>query len=174
MAGRKQVGAGYRPAAAGPAWQAIDIALLRLRADLPRGARLVWQHGEGDLYLELLRVPQMREGCGTKLLARFLAVADRHRVPTRLVVEASHRPGEPATYDLVRWYHRFGFVFSGVDDQGACQMRRAPRPAGGGVAAVLADHAAAKAAGDLLEAQFEAWRQAYAECRAQSGPPSWH
>lgn len=99
-----------------------------------------------------------RPGLGTAVLSAALAEFDRRGLACELEADGSDHPEDPSTHILVRWYRRFGFAETGLNDQGWVRMRREPRPWRGGPEAVRADHDAAKAAGGgpgLHE--FRAW-----------------
>lgn len=148
--------------------QGIDADLQRLKSTLPRYSHFDWWQEDEVLHIDLLMVPGMRKGVGTEFVARVLALADRHGMTTTLHADATDVPGEPSTYDLVRWYSRFGFDWTGLNDDGWCAMRREPQPPAGGHPAVLARYGAAKSQGDMSHDQFADRMHSYLDASCQS------
>lgn len=135
--------------------QALEYALRRLAGRLPAGANFAFDASSDGLHLDALYLPPGRRGGGTAFLAAVLAEADRAGAATTLAADPTDEPGDPCTFELARWYARFGFSLDGVDDNDWVTMRREPRPFGG-PGAVLAAYAEARANADMTREGFDA------------------
>lgn len=132
--------------------------LAKARQNLPRGGSLDYRIDAeaGILWLNRLLLPSdARNGAGSRLLARILEQVDRARMTVDLNADPTDRPGDPATYDLVRWYSTFGFKPLSANEDGV-QMRRTPQPTQTWERLL----SSARAAPRLTQDEFETWRQA--------------
>ena len=107
-----------------------------LRASLSFLARS-WPKPHGELvyfiepdhvWLHKIRLPASERGTGTQKMAQFLALTDKAGLPVCLTadpVEGDDMPSgsEPTTFDLVKWYSRFGFVSHGPSEDGFLMER---------------------------------------------------
>lgn len=123
-----------------------------LRGNLPTGVQLVYEVRSDELALLVLGVPRGARGIGTRLLAAVASMADRAGVRTTLVVDPTDDPEDPSTFELVRWYARFGFVGAALDDWGRPRMAREPE--GLDMAGVLEAYARRKA-DDMTMVEYE-------------------
>lgn len=117
--------------------QPLPATHRRLRTELgalarkmPAGSRLEFDIDPGELFLKVFMVPRSQRGCGSMWLARMLEACDRAAVPVHLNVDPTDEPGDPETFDLVRWYHSFGFVPRCATEDGVFMDRpvQTPRP----------------------------------------------
>ena len=152
--------------------QSLREAVLSLGARLPKGAEFEFEAAVDALHLGYLRLPEgtRRAGRATRFLASVLAEADRRGVTTTLQADGTDEPGEPDSCDLVRFYSRLGFEFTGMSDQDWCEMRREPRPFRGGARAILRDAEAARA-GTMSREEFCERRQEFWDARDAGARP---
>lgn len=127
-----------------------------LSASLPTGSVFEYEDDGDGLKLEILSVPSNSRGAGTPFLAKLFALCDIHGVAVRFRADATDIPGDPSTFELVRWYARFGCEIDVVDEDGAAMSRSARDPSGG-LEAILAAYKAATS-GDLTLDEFEGLR----------------
>lgn len=121
------------------------------------------------MHLEELSIPAGHRGIGTAFLARVVAAADRLGCPTTLHADPTDKPGDPCTFELVRWYARFGYVATGLSTEDWVGMRREPREDRGGPEAILRDYARATE-DDLTRESFDAMMEAFYHARRHPGP----
>lgn len=124
-----------------------------VRATLPSGAELAYEVSGGELTLGVLYLPEGARGEGTRLMASILAHADAAGLRTTLLVDPTDEPGDPSSFELARWYARFGFEVVGVDEWMRPTMARGPR--GLDFRGLLADYGT-KRSEDLSREAFEA------------------
>lgn len=123
-----------------------------LRGSLPTGVEFVYDVRPDEFRLLVLGLISGMRGSGTRLLATALSLADRAGVRTTLLVDPTDDPEDPSTFDLVRWYSRFGFEMTELDDWGRPRMAREPE--GRDMAGILAAYAERKA-DDLTWTDYE-------------------
>jgi hypothetical protein len=132
-----------------------------LARGLPQGSRFEFEEGgRGEYRLMLLDLPRAERGRGrgTRFMAALVAAADEAGATLRLEADSTDEPGDPSTFQLARWYARFGFRLRGITDPDEwVEMARQPRPPGRGLAGAIEDYEAARAL-DLRDADFDAWR----------------
>lgn len=107
-----------------------SLALLARQWPKPHG-ELVYFIEPDHVWLHKIRLPASERGVGTKKMAQFLALVDKANLPVCLTadpVEDDDMPSgaEPTTFDLVKWYSRFGFVSHGPSEDGFL-MERDPK-----------------------------------------------
>ena len=140
-------------------------ALKQVKTDLAALAR-AWPQPGGDLvffveedhvWLHKIRLPASARGQGTDRLAAVLSVIDRAGLSVCLTAdplrddEGVQDAAEPTTFDLVRWYMRFGFKPLGPSEDGFL-MQRDPQPPV--ASAELARRARAQKAHDMSHDEF--------------------
>jgi hypothetical protein len=121
---------------------------------LPTGSILEARVEPDRLWLNRILLPAShRHGAGSRMMARILDAADRAGVTVGLEADPTDNPGDPTTFDLVRWYRRFDFKPLCETEDGVLMERdsRAPR----GVDKLLA---AAMAAPRWSHDDFISWR----------------
>lgn len=141
----------------------LSEALDAIKAELPPGADFTWERRDGAVFLDRLFIPEESRGIGTGVVAKILAEIDRAGLAATLYADPTDEPGDPDTFELARFYARFGFRLDHLNDQEWVGMRREPQPYRGGYLHVMADYAVAKATGDMARDDFEAWRAAESE-----------
>jgi len=128
--------------------------LSTLASALPAGSVFEFEEAESDcVFLRRLFIPLAHRGIGTGFLASVLATCDTHSVSTHLQADPTDVPSDPSTFDLVRWYMRFGFEVENAADD-AIRMTRQHRDASRGLQGIFDDYDEAKE-NDLTQAQFE-------------------
>lgn len=120
------------------------------------GSEFTFEVFEDRVHLCILNIPVESRGIGTEFLARALAETDRFELPVTLDVDPTDEPNDPDTFDLARWYYRFGFSVTSVADTGVVSLRRDARPWQPGTTAILADYLSGKN-NDLSRTAFDAW-----------------
>ncbi len=130
----------------------LHDGLLKLAKSLPRGGTLEFEVHEDYLWLEKIYLPTAARGQGTELLSKVLSLADQAGLPTSLLADPTDEPNDPETYDLARWYHRFGFQLLSVTEDGAAMERavNSSRP----TPLVIQQHARRAKANDLSWEEF--------------------
>lgn len=146
-----------------------EASLHALARALPAGSKFDFAIYDGELHLKSFKIPAAARGVGTAFLARVVAVADEFGLRSRLEADPTDEPGDPDTFDLVRWYSRFGFGFSEIDDNDWVVMRRAPRPFEG-VRGVERAYSDAKAM-DVTREWFEGERDRLADLKEGTAAP---
>ena len=134
----------------------ILTALANLRRRLPSGSEFTFEVFEDRVHLYILNIPFEARGIGTEFLASVLAETDRVGLPVTLEADPTDEPNDPDTFDLAKWYYRFGFRVSSVADTGVVSLRRDVRPRQPGAEAILADYLSGKN-DDLSRSVFDAW-----------------
>lgn len=141
--------------------------LWTLARSLSPGSVFEWEVANGTLHLRHLSVPGMApHGIGTKFLASVLDLADAAGLDQVLEADNTDEPGDPGLFDLVRWYWRFGFRPTGLDDQERPILRRAASASRGGA---LASYEDARAT-DLNREAFDDWLEAAGTAPAHPQP----
>ena len=120
---------------------------------LPSGSSFSYQVNEDHLWLERFLIPKHARGQGTAWLSKVLAATDQAGLKTALLADPTDRPGDPSTFDLVRWYGRFGFTLLAVTEDGVA-MERQPRPRALAAQEIERQARAAKA-NDITHDEFE-------------------
>src|SRR5690606_16933185 len=107
----------------------LRASLSRLACSWPKPhGELVYFIEPDHVWLHKIRLPASERGTGTQKMAQFLALTDKAGLPVCLTadpVEADDMPSgsEPTTFDLVKWYSRFGFVSHGASEDGFLMER---------------------------------------------------
>ena len=96
----------------------------------PRPGELVFYVEPDHVWLHKIRLPVSHRGQGTRKMAEFLALVDRAGLPVCLTADPmpsdeDNMLGHPQTFDLVKWYMRFGFVPHGPSEDGFLMERPA-------------------------------------------------
>lgn len=103
--------------------------ILKIKKSMPHGSTLDFRVEDDQLWLNIIRVPLgSPPGTGSRILARLLEVADRARCSTLLEADPCDEPGEPETFDLVRWYQSFGFKRQALTEDGVLMLREPGEP----------------------------------------------
>ncbi len=140
-------------------------ALCELRDTLPNGSVFEFEVREdGGVHLERLVILRRDRGAGTEFLARVFAACDLHGASASLEADPTDLPGDPSTFELVRWYMRFGCAIDAADDE-AVSMTRQPCVPSLGPDGVLDRYEQAKAS-DLTLDEFEEIRSSSTRFRA--------
>lgn len=137
----------------------IAETLTNLGKTLPQGSVFDFDIDRNTVVLEKLVIPSPRKGTGTWFLALILAATDQAGMTCRLYADPTDEPGDPDTFDLVRWYCRFGFALDHVNDHDWVGMVRSPQPWCNGKDAILADYRHNKENLELTRKEFERWRE---------------
>lgn len=106
----------------------LKRALTDLARSWPQGGDLVFYIEDDHIWLHKIRLPANQRGGGTDKLATFLSYTDKAGLPVCLTADPladDDMPtgAEPTTFDLVRWYQRFGFVALGPSEDGFLMQR---------------------------------------------------
>lgn len=104
----------------------LNTALRAVAHKMPPGSSLDFQIYDDHLWLERLLVPKHARGQGSEILAKILAAADQAGLKTSLLADPTDRAGDPTSFELARWYGRFGFTLLAITEQGVA-MERQPR-----------------------------------------------
>ncbi len=132
----------------------LHSALSQLRETLPQGSVFEFDIlDDGGVHLQRLVIPRTDRGTGTEFLARVFAACDLHGAVARLEADPTDLPGDPSTFELVRWYMRFGCVIETADDD-TVWMRRAPRRSALGPQGIMRWYHQARAS-DMTLDEFE-------------------
>ena len=95
------------------------------------GGELVFFIEPDHVWLHKIRLPESYRGQGSAKMAEFLALTDRAGLPVCLTADPmpddEWSTRNPQTFELVRWYMRFGFVPHGPSEDGFL-MERSPCP----------------------------------------------
>lgn len=139
-------------------------ALRELRDTLPNGSVFEFEVREdGGVHLQRLVIPRTDRGAGTEFLARVFAACDLHGASASLEADPTDLPGDPSTFELVRWYMRFGCVIDAVSDE-AVAMTRPPCDPVHGFEGVLARYEEARTS-DLTPDELDDIRSSTARFR---------
>lgn len=132
----------------------FESRLARLGGILPGGSIFEFAvMDESHVNLQRLVVWPRGRGIGTRFLAHVFAVCDEFRMTSVFEADSTDMPDDPATFELVRWYRRFGCAPIGPGLDGI-EMRRDPiEPKG--VHGILEGYAAAKV-NDLTSSEYDA------------------
>lgn len=128
--------------------QQVQNELKQMARSWPKpNGELVFFMEEDHFWLHKIRLPDHARGEGTKRLAQILALTDKADMLVCLTADPIFREeGEedvmtnPDTFELVRWYMRFGFIPHGPTEDGFVMER--PAKQGSSVQSILADYAA--------------------------------
>lgn len=109
----------------------LNESLRKIARSLPSGGRLVYRLEPDYLWLEIFHLPVSARGTGTQWMSKILEAADVAQTVVNLCADPTDRPGDPSTYDLTRWYARFGFKPLAATEDGVLMERQSatPRPA---------------------------------------------
>ena len=84
------------------------------------------------MWLHKIRLPDAERGQGTKKMAEILSITDRANLLVCLTADPIFRDDDeppsttnPDTFELVRWYMRFGFIPHGPTEDGFVMERPA-------------------------------------------------
>jgi len=111
-----------------PPAETLKEAIGQLREILPDGSEFEFTVEGEELHLKILRVSDQKQGYGTGFLAAVLAEADGAGARAILHADPTDELGDPSTYNLIKWYTRFGFSISDVSPDGWVEMTRLPQP----------------------------------------------
>jgi hypothetical protein len=144
-------------------------ALRRLGDILPPGSVFDFEVvDEARVHLVRLVIPSAARGVGTEFLASVFAACDEHGVHASLQADPTDLPGDPSTFELVRWYMRFGCVIEAADDDGI-RMTRAPRRSALGPQGIMRWYHQARAL-DMTVDEFEEIRSSHRESALARSP----
>ena len=133
-------------------------ALTAMSRSWPRPNGELVFHVESDhVWLHKIRLPSSHRGQGTRLMADFLALTDKANLPVCLTADPIEEGLDPLkhnpnTYDLVKWYCRFGFKALCPSEDGFLMERQ---PAGLSAAQILDSYQKNKEKNDLSEENFK-------------------
>lgn len=143
----------------------LRSSLCELRDTLPNGSVFEFEVREhGGVHLERLVIPHSDRGAGTEFLARVFAACDLHGASASLEADTTELPGDPSTFELVRWHMRFGCAINAAADE-ALSMTRQPCVPPPGLDGILDRYEQAKAS-DLTLDEFEEIRSSSTRFRA--------
>ena len=143
--------------------KSLDHQLRELKQRMPKGSKLQWESYDDHVYLDLFFIPNAQRGQGSLWFARFLAEVDRHHLPIVLHADPTDLPNDPGTFDLVRWYHRFGFRCQHSNEDEGVAMERPATECAHSPEKILEKYRAQKQRADLTYGQFMAWQSHQAE-----------
>lgn len=144
----------------------LNQSLRSIAQKLPSGSSFSFTVNDDHLWLERFLIPKHARGQGTAWLSKILAVTDQAGLKVALLADPTDRPGDPSTFDLVRWYGRFGFTLLAVTEDGVA-MERQPKPRAV-PAQELERLARAAKANDITHEEFE---KMVVEAQASGGAP---
>lgn len=108
-----------------------QLALLAQGWPRPSG-ELVFFVEDDHVWLHKIKLPESARGTGTVRMAQFLALCDKAGLPVCLTADPIEEDdislgasSNPTTFDLVKWYMRFGFSPLGPSEDGFL-MERSP------------------------------------------------
>ena len=90
------------------------------------GSSFQYDIHDDHLWIEILLLPKHARGTGTAVMSKILAATDRAGLKVALLADPTDRPGDPTSFDLARWYGRFGFALLAATEDGVA-MERQPR-----------------------------------------------
>lgn len=141
--------------------QELIEVLEALRRRLPEGTTFLFEPEGEDLWIERIEIPPESRGIGKNVLAEIFHACDVAGVECHFVADATDRPDDPVTFDLVNLYRRFGANPVASEDgwpDGWVEMRRPPGDRTGGVLALLEGYEEARRR-DLTQAEFDRIRE---------------
>lgn len=107
---------------------------------------------DGMVRLQRLVIWPSGRGIGTRFLAHVFAICDEFGITAVFEANSTDMPDDPATFELVRWYRRFGCMPIGPGLDGIEMRRDAMEPEG--VDRILENYAAAKS-NDLTSSEYD-------------------
>ena len=105
----------------------LSTTLRAIGQKLGAGSSFRYEIHDDHVWLERLLVPTRARGTGTAVMAKILAATDKAGLKVALLADPTDRLEDPTTFDLVRWYGRFGFAMLSATEDGVA-MERQVRP----------------------------------------------
>ena len=122
----------------------------------PKG-ELVFYVENDHVWLHKILLPPSHRGQGTALMAKLLSLTDKASLPVCLTADPIEEAGDPLkqnpnTYDLVKWYRRFGFKPLAPSEDGFLMERP---PMGMSLNEILSFYDKEKKLNDFSEDDFQ-------------------
>lgn len=139
---------------------AVNNELKQIARNWPKpNGEFVYFLEDDHLWLHKIRLPEnTRGGEGTKRLAKILSITDKANLLVCLTADpvfddnGTVSTDNPDTFQLVRWYMRFGFIPHGPTEDGFSMER--PSKSGSSEQSVLFEYNYNKRNNDLTMEQF--------------------